>query len=107
MKIICPFAFIREAGHERNTASSGKTRRSIPDARFFRKPRGHLDETLSGRTGKIAIFGFSRNVALNEEVARFGQDRGRAAPAQAELRQFAHFSDDFLNFIWFLWREPK
>ena len=58
----------------------------------------HLHETLPGGAGQVAILGGRRNVALNEKVAPFGQDRGRATAATAELGQFAFFSDDFMDF---------
>ena len=59
----------------------------------------HLDECLSSGAGQVAGFSGGRDITLHEEVAPFGQDRGRAAPAVAEhLVPRTVRSDDFMDF---------
>ena len=62
----------------------------------------HLHECFSGWAGEVAVLGRRRDVALNEKVAPFSQDRGGAAAAPAEhLVPGAVCSDDFMDFHYF------
>jgi hypothetical protein len=58
----------------------------------------HLHEAFPNRAGQVIVLSVGRDVPLDEEVAPFGQDRGRATTTPAELRHFALFSDDLMDF---------